>query len=151
MKASPLLRAWLARLAGLGVRIRPRHRWLGSAEAGASASWDRTARSHPRRRHVLALGGASWPRLGSDAGWTRLLPGVAITELQPANCGFTVAWSEHFRSRFEGQPLKRVALRFGAGFVAARRWSQPTASRAVPSTPCAPASATTSPHTDPQR
>ncbi len=61
---------------------------------------------------VLALGGASWPRLGSDAGWIEYLPG-AVAAFQPANCGFQVDWSEHFRARFAGRPLKRLAVRFG--------------------------------------
>ncbi len=72
-----------------------------------------------RSATVLALGGASWPRLGSDGAWVETLAakGVAISPLRPANCGFTVAWSDIFRDRFEGQPLKGVALSFGAHSV----------------------------------
>ncbi|RXG98529.1 NAD(P)/FAD-dependent oxidoreductase [Bradyrhizobium zhanjiangense] len=115
-KASPLLRAWLRRLDAAGVRFAFRHRWTG---------WDDEGRLRFQTRHgtaviaakatVLALGGASWPRLGSDGGWTTILAdkGIAISPLQPANCGFTVAWSDVFRSRFEGQPLKGIALSFG--------------------------------------
>jgi hypothetical protein len=118
MKASPLLRAWLARLAALGVRIATRHRWQGFAPDGA-LSFDTP--SGPRRLHpdttVLALGGASWPRLGSDGAWTALLPGVPIAPLAPANCGFRVVWSEHFREKFQGQPLKRIALAFQGATV----------------------------------
>ena len=114
MKASPLLRAWLRRLNELGVTFALRHRWTG---------WDETGRL--RFMHgadeiaaapdlaILALGGASWPRLGSDASWAPLLAarGVAITRLRPSNCGFLATWSEAFR-RFEGSPLKRIAIRF---------------------------------------
>ncbi|TCZ62977.1 BaiN/RdsA family NAD(P)/FAD-dependent oxidoreductase [Roseicella aquatilis] len=119
MKASPLLRAWLARLAGLGVALRPRHRWLGW-EAGAlvfeapEGPGGATIRLRPAAT-VLALGGASWPRLGSDGAWTGLLEGVA--PLRPANCGFRIAWSEHLRTRFAGTPLKRIALSFGGATV----------------------------------
>jgi hypothetical protein len=109
MKASPLLRAWLARLTGLGVRFALRRRWTGWDPDGALAFADGT-RLRPDAT-VLALGGASWPRLGSDGAWTGLLPGVAVSPLRPANCGFVVAWSAPFR-RFEGTPLKRIALSF---------------------------------------
>ena len=113
MKASPLLRAWLARLAAQGVVLRTRHRWVGVAPGGAQ----RVATPEGERLErpdatVLALGGASWPRLGSDAGWTALLPDVAIVPLRPANMGFAVAWSDHLRTRFAGTPLKRIALSF---------------------------------------
>jgi uncharacterized flavoprotein (TIGR03862 family) len=119
-KASPLLRAWLRRLDASGVRFAFRHRWTG---------WDGEGRLLFRTPHgevavvadatVLALGGASWPRLGSDGGWVGLLAakGVAISRLRPANSGFTVAWSNVFRDRFEGQPLKGVALTVGAHTV----------------------------------
>jgi uncharacterized flavoprotein (TIGR03862 family) len=115
-KATPLLRAWLRRLDSQGVRLALRHRWSGRDEQGKLLfetlegrrviSVDAT---------VLALGGASWPRLGSDGTWTNILAskGVAIPELRPANCGFTVVWSDIFRDRFEGQPLKGIALSFG--------------------------------------
>jgi uncharacterized flavoprotein (TIGR03862 family) len=119
-KASPLLRAWLRRLDASGVRFALRHRWMGwdddgrllfqtldgqcAVEAGAT---------------ILALGGASWPRLGSDGAWVGALAakGVTISPLRPANCGFTVAWSDIFRERFEGQPLKGAALTFGSTTV----------------------------------
>ena len=110
MKASPLLRAWLARLASLGVILRMRHKWLGWSDDGA-LRFDTGAMVRPDVT-VLALGGGSWPRLGSDGGWTALFPG-AVAPLRAANCGFTVDWSDHFRQRFAGQPLKRIALRFG--------------------------------------
>jgi uncharacterized flavoprotein (TIGR03862 family) len=115
-KASPLLRAWLRRLDSIGVQFALRHRWTGWENDGrlAFATSDGT---HLVDAHatVLALGGASWPRLGSDGGWAEVLAakGVAISLLRPANCGFTVAWSDIFRDRFEGQPLKGVALSFG--------------------------------------
>ncbi|MBV9993223.1 MAG: TIGR03862 family flavoprotein [Alphaproteobacteria bacterium] len=104
MKASPLLRAWLARLERQDVRFRLRREWRGWSDNAAAP--DVT---------VLALGGASWPRLGADGGWTALLKatGVEVAPLRPANMGFDVDWSEHFRARFAGRPLKNVALRFG--------------------------------------
>ncbi|TDG18946.1 TIGR03862 family flavoprotein, partial [Paracraurococcus ruber] len=111
MKASPLLRAWLARLAGLGVELRPRHRWLGWRDGAlAFDSPGGTVGVRPVAT-VLALGGASWPRLGSDGAWAGLLAGVA--PLRPANSGWRIAWSEHLRARFAGAPLKRIALEFG--------------------------------------
>jgi len=116
MKASPLLRAWLRRLGDLGVAVALRHRWLGWDGSGrlrfAHGSEVTTAAADIV---ILALGGASWPRLGSDASWTDLLAarGVTIAPLAPSNCGFTVSWSEAMR-RVEGEPLKRIALAFGA-------------------------------------
>ena len=120
MKASPLLRAWLRRLDAAGVRVALRHRWTGWDEAGALVfeAPDGLVRVTPDVT-VLALGGASWPRLGSDGGWADALTraGVAISPLRPSNCGFRVAWSEHIRARFAGQPLKNIALSFGADRV----------------------------------
>jgi uncharacterized flavoprotein (TIGR03862 family) len=103
MKASPLLRAWLARLEAQGVAIRTRTMWR---------DWDKP---EPVAATLLALGGASWPRLGSDGAWRDTLAarGVEVTPLHPANVGFNVSWSEHFRSRFAGQPLKTISLRAG--------------------------------------
>jgi uncharacterized flavoprotein (TIGR03862 family) len=116
LKASPLLRAWLRRLDGLGVAFRPRHLWTGWDDAGAMtfAAPDGPVAVRADAT-VLALGGASWPRLGSDGGWVDLIAraGIAVGALRPANCGFAVSWSAPFRDRFEGQPLKRVALSFG--------------------------------------
>ncbi|WP_374469030.1 NAD(P)/FAD-dependent oxidoreductase [Phenylobacterium sp.] len=112
LKASPLLRAWLRRLADLGVEVRTRHEWLGWDADGALAF--RTPEGETRVRPdatVLAMGGASWPRLGSDGRWAeRLGPAEPF---RPANVGFDVAWSAMFRDRFEGQPLKNVALSLG--------------------------------------
>jgi uncharacterized flavoprotein (TIGR03862 family) len=120
MKASPLLRAWLRRLAAMGVTVKLRHRWRG---------WDETGRllfDTPDGRtavaadaSVLALGGASWPKLGSDGAWAEAMveAGFAVAPLRPANCGFLVDWSDIFRSRFEGKPLKRIALSFGGRSV----------------------------------
>ncbi len=116
MKASPLLRAWLRRLAGLGVRFAVRHRWSGWDGAALVFETPQGAVRVEPDAAILALGGASWPRLGSDAAWTCLLdPGVA--PFRPANCGFLVDWSPHFRNRFAGRPLKRIALRFGPDMV----------------------------------
>jgi uncharacterized flavoprotein (TIGR03862 family) len=116
-KASPLLRAWLRRLDGMGVQFGLRHRWLGWDDDGCllfrSPDGERRVEA---RATVLALGGASWPRLGSDGSWVATLvsKGVVVSPLRPANCGFTVTWSDVFRNRFEGQPLKGAAWSFGA-------------------------------------
>jgi uncharacterized flavoprotein (TIGR03862 family) len=115
MKASPLLRAWLARLTKQGVQFRMRHTWLGWGEDGALLFRNAeggTARVHPDVT-VLALGGASWPKLGSNGAWVRALEkhGVTVTTLLPANSGFTIGWSEIFRERFAGQPLKNANFR----------------------------------------
>jgi uncharacterized flavoprotein (TIGR03862 family) len=119
-KASPLLRAWLRRLDSLGVKLVLRHRWTGWDELGRLCfqAPDGSVAVEPRAT-VLALGGASWPRLGSDGTWAETLEanGVKISPLQPANSGFVVAWSDIFRDRFEGQPLKGVALTFGGHTV----------------------------------
>jgi len=115
-KASPLLRAWLRRLDSLDVKLALRHRWTGWDESGHLRFETPQGPSNARASAtVLALGGASWPRLGSDGGWGEILAakGVKISPLRPANSGFTVAWSDIFRDRFEGQPLKGVALTFG--------------------------------------
>jgi uncharacterized flavoprotein (TIGR03862 family) len=116
-KASPLLRAWLRRLDSKGVQFALRHRWTGCDDDG-HLSFETPAgqRTVEARATVLALGGASWPRLGSDGSWVEPLAakGVAISPLRPANCGFTVAWSDIFRDRFQGQPLKGISLSFGA-------------------------------------
>ena len=115
-KASPLLRAWLRRLDAMGVQFALRHRWTGWDESGRLLfQTPNGQRPVDARATVLALGGASWPRLGSDGAWVETLAakGVAIAPLRPANCGFTVAWSDIFRDRFEGGPLKGVALSFG--------------------------------------
>ena len=119
-KASPLLRAWLRRLDASGVQFALRHRWSGW-DAGGHLVFETPdgPRMADPRATVLALGGASWPRLGSDGAWAEQLvaKGVTISPLVPANCGFTVAWSGIFRDRFEGQPLKGIALSFGAHHV----------------------------------
>jgi uncharacterized flavoprotein (TIGR03862 family) len=119
-KASPLLRAWLRRLDGLGVQLALRHRWTGWDDDGrlllATPDGQRVVEA---RATVLALGGASWPRLGSDGAWVETLAAkdVRVAPLRAANCGFTVAWSDLFKDRFEGQPLKGVALSFAAHTV----------------------------------
>jgi uncharacterized flavoprotein (TIGR03862 family) len=120
MKASPLLRAWLRRLAAQGVETRVRHRWLGWDAAGglrfATPEGETMAAADAV---VLALGGASWPALGSDGGWLEILrdTGVEVAPLRPSNSGFLVAWSAHFRDRFAGAPLKRIALSHGGKTV----------------------------------
>jgi uncharacterized flavoprotein (TIGR03862 family) len=119
MKAAPLLRAWLHRLREAGVTFHMRHRLSGWTPEGslhfAAPNGDVTAAAQAT---VLALGGASWKRLGSDGAWVQPLRdrGVQVAPLRPSNCGFDVrgGWSEHFTTRFAGQPFKSVAIRFGA-------------------------------------
>ena len=110
LKASPLLRAWLARLAGLGVTLRPRHEWLGWTDGDALRfrTPDGEVVVAPDAT-VLALGGASWPKLGSDGGWSAWL--VDVAPFRPANMGFDAAWSPVMQA-FAGQPLKGIALSF---------------------------------------
>lgn len=116
MKAAPLLRAWLHRLRGSGVKFFMRHRWLGWADSGALLFAGPHGQTQVEADAVvLALGGASWARLGSDGAWVQLLNqrGVAVAPLKPSNCGFDVAaWSAHFSTRFAGQPFKSVAISF---------------------------------------
>ncbi|MBU2013944.1 MAG: TIGR03862 family flavoprotein, partial [Gammaproteobacteria bacterium] len=114
MKAAPLLRAWLKRLRENGVHIHTRQRWLGWDEHGAlriaGPQGESLIDAHAT---LLALGGGSWARLGSDGAWVPLLAdrGIAIAPLQPANCGFEVeGWSAHLRDKFAGAPLKTVSL-----------------------------------------
>jgi uncharacterized flavoprotein (TIGR03862 family) len=114
-KTSPVLRAWLRRLQDIGVELKLRHEWRGwdpsgnlmfqTADGPTIVSADAT---------LLALGGASWPRLGSDGSWQQILAarGIEVTSLRPANCGFVVPWSASFRERFEGEPVKPVTLSF---------------------------------------
>jgi uncharacterized flavoprotein (TIGR03862 family) len=123
MKAAPLLRAWLHRLRAAGVRVHTRHRWTGWTDDGAlrfeSPGGEKT---HTADATVLALGGASWSRLGSDGRWVPWLQerGVDVAPLRPSNCGFDIAptatdrqgWSDHLRQRFSGQPIKPVAASF---------------------------------------
>ncbi len=118
MKAAPLLRAWQKRLRELGVRFHLRHRWQG---------WDATGDLQFQTPEgmtalhsdatVLALGGGSWPQLGSDGAWVPVLAarGIQLASLMPANCGFDVNWSEHFRERHAGEPVKPVAVRLSDG------------------------------------
>nr|WP_314121855.1 TIGR03862 family flavoprotein [uncultured Brevundimonas sp.] len=109
MKASPLLRAWLARLEELGVQIRTRSRWTGWRDGSLAFDTAEGERLETPDAVVLALGGASWPRLGSDGAWTAWLD-APTTPFRPANVGFDVAWSALFRDRFAGRPLKGIAL-----------------------------------------
>jgi uncharacterized flavoprotein (TIGR03862 family) len=119
-KASPLLRAWLRRLDSMSVQFALRHRWRGWDDKGHMLfETPDGPRAVAARAAVLALGGASWPRLGSDGSWAEMLRAkeVTITPLRPANCGFTIGWSEIFRERFQGQPLKGIALSLGTQVV----------------------------------
>jgi uncharacterized flavoprotein (TIGR03862 family) len=131
MKAAPLLRAWLARLRAGGVRLHMRHRWLGwpaGSRPGPGALRFDTPEGeqcYAADAVVLALGGGSWAKLGSDGAWVDGLQahGVTVAPLRPANCGFDVAWSDHFRERYAGQPVKSVAMacETAAGVAPARQ------------------------------
>jgi uncharacterized flavoprotein (TIGR03862 family) len=113
LKAAPLLRAWLRRLRQNGLTVHVRHRWCGWDESGAlrfaAPQGIRLVRADAV---ILALGGGSWPQLGSDGAWVSTLArrGVSIAPLRPANCGFDVGWSEHFRGKYAGHPVKTVGL-----------------------------------------
>ena len=115
MKAAPLLRAWLTRLRGAGVRFHMRHRWLGWQDAALRFATPAGELAVEADAGVLALGGASWARLGSDGAWVPLLAGrgVAVAPLLASNCGFDTGWSAHFSSRFAGAPLTTVAIAWG--------------------------------------
>jgi uncharacterized flavoprotein (TIGR03862 family) len=139
MKAAPLLRAWLHRLRASGVRVHPRHRWTGwSADGALRFNTPAGEVTHKADATLLALGGGSWSRLGSDGAWVPWLQerGVEVAPLQPSNCGFDVAptapgrtgWSDHLRQRFAGQPLKTVAAAVAAGRLAVSA-ANPSASR----------------------
>lgn len=117
MKASPLLRAWLTRLSAAGVTFHVRHKWLGwDEDRSLKFSTPDGEINIQADAVVLALGGGSWSRLGSDGAWVPWLKqaGAEVEALRPANCGFDVAWSPHFRERFEGAPIKSVVLSFEA-------------------------------------
>jgi uncharacterized flavoprotein (TIGR03862 family) len=115
MKAAPLLRAWLHRLREAGVRFHMRHRWTGWAEADALSFDTSDGRiCVTADAVVLALGGGSWARLGSDGAWVQVLMarGIDVAPLRPANCGFDVSWTAHFSEKFAGEPLKSVTVSF---------------------------------------
>lgn len=124
MKAAPLLRAWLHRLRAAGLRLHMRHRWLGWQPGDAPTLLRFDTPQGPQQQQadavLLALGGASWARLGSDGAWLPHLAGrgVDVAPLQPANCGFDVGWSPYFAQRFAGAPMKTVRLRFDDGQAA---------------------------------
>ncbi|MBY3179620.1 TIGR03862 family flavoprotein [Rhizobium leguminosarum] len=117
MKASPLLRAWLKRLEAQGTAVRTRHRWTGFAEDGYVFETPEGRSIVHCDAALLALGGASWPRLGSDASWLPWLSerGVEIDAFRPANCGFVVGWSANFSDRYAGEPVKSVTATSEAG------------------------------------
>ncbi len=120
MKTSPLLRAWLKLLGERGVEQRTRHRWIGWDDAGQLVfETPDERRTVEADAVVLALGGASWPGLGSDGSWIAPLQkaGIAVAPLVPSNCGFLVAWSPVMRERFQGEPLKRIAITHGSETV----------------------------------
>ena len=114
MKAAPLLRTWLRRLREQGVRFHMRQRCLGwNADGSLHFATGNGTQVVQADAVVLALGGGSWAKLGSDGAWVAWLAarGVSLAPLAPANCGFDVAWSEHLRNRFAGEPVKSVGLR----------------------------------------
>jgi len=116
MKASPLLRAWLKKLGDKGVTLHLRHKWLGwNEDRSLNFQTPDGIKNIKADAVVLALGGGSWRRLGSDGAWVDGLnqAGVKIEPLRPANCGFDVEWSEHFREKYDGHPIKSVILSFG--------------------------------------
>jgi len=116
MKASPLLRAWLKRLDEAGVKVHLRHKWLGwNEDTLLKFATPEAEKNVNADAVVLALGGGSWSRLGSDGAWVLGLEqaGAKVAALKPSNCGFEVNWSSQFRERFEGRPLKSVVLSFG--------------------------------------
>lgn len=116
MKASPLARAWLRELSRLGVELRARHRWTGWTQDGALRFETPDGEvAFKADATILALGGASWPKLGSDGAWTSLLAsrGVDVAKLQPSNCGFVATWSAHLAANHAGTPLKRIAITLG--------------------------------------
>jgi uncharacterized flavoprotein (TIGR03862 family) len=118
MKASPLLRAWLGRLENLGVHLVSHASWTGWNTAGSLTFMDNSrgkVATFDAEAVVLALGGASWPRLGADGGWLDVLTDISIAPMRPANCGFAVDWSPMFRDRYAGTPLKNIALSFCQG------------------------------------
>lgn len=117
MKASPLLRAWLRRLEAQGVTILTRHRWTGFTGNAFTFETPVGIKTVECDAALLALGGASWPKLGSDGAWASWLAdkGVEIDVLRPANCGFDVDWDDGFKERFAGVPVKSVTATSGAG------------------------------------
>ncbi|MEQ1781026.1 MAG: TIGR03862 family flavoprotein [Hyphomonadaceae bacterium] len=119
MKASPLLRAWLARLGALGVTLAPRSHWMGWQGDALVFDTPDGERIEQADATVFALGGASWPRLGSDGAWQAAFAerGARITPLRPANSGFVVGWSSVFRDRFAGEPIKRAGFSFAGNRV----------------------------------
>lgn len=119
MKASPLLRAWLRRLAGLGVTVHLRHRWTGFSQKGLTFETPEGPVEAIADATLFALGGASWPRLGSDAAWVAPFRaiGIDIADLKPANAGFDVDWDDLFVERFAGQPVKSVTATSDAGTI----------------------------------
>lgn len=119
MKASPLLRAWKARLESRGVQILTRHRWIGFDGMRPVVETPSGPETLSCDAALFAFGGASWPKLGSNGRWVDIFAGrgIAIAPLRPANCGFDVAWSDYFVSRFAGEPVKSVAATSEAGTV----------------------------------
>jgi predicted flavoprotein YhiN len=117
MKAAPLLRAWLYRLRDLGVQFFPRHRWTGWRDDGSLVITEKKNNAEIETSlkpsaTVLALGGASWQRLGSDGAWVNILrdKNIQVANLLPSNCGFEISWSQSFQQEFGGAPLQTICL-----------------------------------------
>ena len=119
MKASPLLRAWLQNLETLGATLHSRCHWQGWNEGSLSFKTGEGIQYVKSKATILALGGSSWPKLGADGSWLMELKknGINATEFQPSNCGFEVNWSDHFRDRNAGEPIKNTILKFGSSSV----------------------------------
>ncbi len=127
MKAAPLLRAWLLRMRSKGIRFHMRHRWTGWQDKQLRFSSPDGEVLQSADAVVLALGGASWPQLGSNGAWVPLLAekNVALAPLEASNCGFDVAWSDYFKSNFAGEPLTAIAITYiNAEGVSTRRLGQ---------------------------
>jgi uncharacterized flavoprotein (TIGR03862 family) len=127
MKAAPLLRAWIHRMRSKGIRFHMRHRWTGWQDNQLRFSTPTGDVLQRADAVVLALGGASWPQLGSNGAWLALLKehGVDIAPLEPSNCGFDVQWSEHFKTNFAGEPLSPIAITYtNANGTSTRRLGQ---------------------------
>ncbi|WP_262695198.1 TIGR03862 family flavoprotein [Kordiimonas aquimaris] len=116
MKASPLLRNWLSKLDALGVKLYTRHTWTGWKNSAQLCFSTPDNKLHVNAKAtILALGGTSWPKLGSVGEWTNLLTerNVSLSPFEPTNCGFNVGWSDHFKTRFAGSPVKNVMTHCG--------------------------------------
>lgn len=128
MKAFPLLKPWLDRLRDRGVELRTRHNWVGwDADSALMFEVGHEHKTYQSDATIFGMGGASWPKLGSDGAWLPQLHerGIGVARMKPSNCGFDINWSPHFAEKFAGAPLKSVVLRVrsAAGILFARKGS----------------------------